>query len=59
VVACGLHDVHEYDYPHSSLDTGGGPTLKKEFTAKIQELLAQKGSVAVADATSATRPVAR
>jgi thiol-disulfide isomerase/thioredoxin len=33
--------------------------LKKEFTAKIEELLAQKGSVAVAEATSATRPVAR
>jgi len=32
--------------------------LKKEFTAKIEELLAQKGSVAVADATSAARPVA-
>jgi thiol-disulfide isomerase/thioredoxin len=32
--------------------------LKKEFTAKIEELLAQKGSVAVADATSAAHPVA-
>ena len=32
--------------------------LKKEFTAKIEELLAQKGNVAVADATSAQHPVA-
>jgi thiol-disulfide isomerase/thioredoxin len=32
--------------------------LKKEFTAKIEELLAQKGNVAVADATSAAHPVA-
>jgi thiol-disulfide isomerase/thioredoxin len=32
--------------------------LKKEFTSKIEELLAQKGNVAVADATSAQRPVA-
>jgi thiol-disulfide isomerase/thioredoxin len=32
--------------------------LKKEFTAKIEELLTQKGSVAVADATSAAHPLA-
>jgi len=32
--------------------------LKKEFTAKIEELLAQKGSVAVADATPAAHPLA-
>ncbi len=32
--------------------------LKQEFTAKIEELLAQKGSVAVADATSGAHPLA-
>jgi thiol-disulfide isomerase/thioredoxin len=32
--------------------------LKHEFTAKIEELLAQKGSVAVADATSGAHPLA-
>jgi thiol-disulfide isomerase/thioredoxin len=33
--------------------------LKREFTAKIEELLAQKGSVAVAEASSTAHPIAR